>query len=131
MTKNSTKQKSEPQVKRQKTFDLSLTRFELLHLRDLMSILLPPDGNQTLSAALAASEKRSMIESMLWEKLSSLCVEADLPVGDEAPDYVIAAISSPALGVFQINQDLDEASGESVEAGFLPSEDEAEVSDEE
>jgi len=51
----------EPEIKRQAVFELQLSRFELLHLRDLMSILLPPNGEQTLSQALAAVEDRNLI----------------------------------------------------------------------
>lgn len=117
-------QEKEPRVKRQSAFSLHLTRFELLHLRDLMGVLLPPTGAQTLSQALASAEDRSLIESLLWEKLSKLCVEAEIPVDAEAPDYIIAPISPPPLGVFQINQDLTQQ--DSQNAGFLPEDDEEE-----
>ena len=56
INKNVKKKKeiSEPEIKKHLTFELSLTKFELLHLRDLMSVLLPPDGGQTLSQSLAS-----------------------------------------------------------------------------
>ena len=119
----------EPEIKKQTNFSLTLTKFELLHLRDLMGVLLPPDGSQTLSQALAAVEDRSIIESMLWTKLSKLCVDAKLPVESEAPDYIIAPTAPPPMGVFQVNQDLEQQ-GQATIAGFLP-EDEAEDSEEE
>jgi len=121
-----------PKIHRQKTYDLTVTKYELLHIRDLFSVLLPPDGSQTLSQALAEAEGRGIIESMLWEKVSSLCEAADLPLGAESPDYIIAPVSSPALGVFHLNHDVDQpvsAEGE----GFLPndsSEEEVEEEDE-
>lgn len=114
----------EPEIKRQAAFNLNLTRFELLHLRDLMGVLLPPTGAQTLSQALASTEDRSLIESLLWEKVTRLCIEASLPVDAEAPDYIVAPVSPPAMGVFQINQDLQ--SGQPAAAGFLPSDDDGE-----
>jgi hypothetical protein len=122
-----------PKIHRQKTYDLTLTKFELLHIRDLFSVLLPPNGAQTLSQALAEAEGRNLIESMLWEKVSSLCEVADLPLGSESPDYIIAPISSPSLGVFHINHDVDQQeSQESSEGeGFLPDDSTEEESDEE
>lgn len=119
----------EPEIKRQAVFELQLSRFELLHLRDLMSVLLPPTGAQTLSQALAAVEDRNLIESILWEKVSALCSEAGLPLDGEAPDYIVAPTSPPPMGVFQINQDLQ--SGTAQSAGFLPSDEEVEQEEEE
>lgn len=119
-----------PKIHRQKTYDLTLTKFELLHVRDLFSVLLPPDGAQTLSQALAEAEGRGLIESMLWEKVTALCESADLPLNDEAPDYIIAPISSPALGVFHVNHDVEQAEPDGADGGFLP-EDATEEDDQE
>lgn len=110
----------DPEVKRQATFELQLTRFELLHLRDLMGVLLPPDGAQTLSQALAMSEDRVVIESSLWDKVSKCCVDASLPIETEAPDYIIAPTAPPPLGVFQVNHDL--MTPRPGASGFLPEE---------
>lgn len=120
------KTEKKPKIHRQKTFDLNLTKFELLHLRDLMSLLLPPDGQQTLSQSLAELEGRNLIESMLWTKLSSLCESAGLPTDSEAPDYIIAPITSPKLGVFHVNHDLAGESPAEEGIGFLPDEDQQE-----
>jgi hypothetical protein len=116
------KTEKKPKIHRQKTFDLNLTKFELLHLRDLMSLLLPPDGQQTLSQSLAELEGRNLIESMLWAKLSSLCESAGLPTDSEAPDYIIAPITSPKLGVFHLNHNLVDESPNEEGIGFLPDE---------
>lgn len=113
------KQEKDPVIKQYSIFELKLTKFELLHLRDLMSVLLPPDGSQTLSQVLASVEERNLIESMLWEKVSSLCNDAGLPLDSAAPDYIIAPLSPPALGVFQVNQDLS-TQEQSKNSGFLP-----------
>jgi len=98
----------QPEIKRRKTQELRLTRFELLHLRDLMTVVLPPEGKQTLSGALAVLENRTLIEAVLWKKVSKACEEVGLPLGDEAPDYVIAAIAAAPLGVFQLAHDPNE-----------------------
>lgn len=109
----------EPEIKKHATFELSLTKFELLHLRDLMGILLPPDGAQTVSQSLASAEDRSLIESMLWDKLVKLCKAAKLPMETEAPDYIIAPVAPPPMGVFQVNQDLQSQTKNSA-SGWLP-----------
>jgi hypothetical protein len=109
-------------VKRQQTYDLNLTKFELLHIRDLMGVLLPPEGETTLSRSLAAAEGRELIESSLWRKVADLCSAADLPLGSEAPDYIVIPISHPKLGVFQVNHEADDSPDES--SGFLPNEEE-------
>lgn len=127
--KQSVPQVKEPDIKKHETFDLNLTRFELLHLRDLMGVLLPPDGAQTLSQALASAEERSLIESMLWEKVSRLCKQAKLPLEAEAPDYIVAPVAPPPMGVFQVNQDLQDAKRVQL-SGFLPEEEEASEAEE-
>jgi hypothetical protein len=124
-----TKEKK-PKIHRQKTYDLTLTKLELLHIRDLFGVLLPPDGNKTLSQALAELEDRSLIETMLWQKVSHLCSEANLPLNNEAPDYIVAPVSTPQLGVFHINHDMQQNSPQS-ESGFLPESEEQEVDEDE
>ncbi|NBW09581.1 MAG: hypothetical protein EBR82_16305 [Caulobacteraceae bacterium] len=89
-------------IKKNKTTQVKLTKLELVHLRDLMSVLLPPEATKTLSAALAEVESRPIVESILWKKIAAACEEAGLPVADEAPDYIIAAMGTPQLGVFQL-----------------------------
>jgi len=131
-TKKVTKKKEilrEPEIKKHSTFELSLTKFELLHLRDLMSVLLPPDGAQTLSQSLASIEDRSLVESMLWDKVSNLCKQAKLPLDAEAPDYIVAPIAPPPMGVFQVNQDL-QSQNKKLEGGFLPEDEEQAVAEE-
>jgi len=122
--KSAPQKQRDPEVKKQRTFDLHLTRFELLHLRDLMGILLPPDGALTVSQALASTEDRSIIESILWDKVSKLCVDARLPTESEAPDYIVAPLAPPPMGIFQVNHDL--TSNRVNPAGFLPEEEQNE-----
>lgn len=112
----SKEEEKEPVVRRQPVFELTLTKFELLHLRDLMGILLPPDGAQTLSQALATTEDRVLTESMLWEKLTRLCKDAGLPLDAEAPDYIVAPVAPPPMGVFLVNQEMVQSPGS---AGFV------------
>lgn len=94
-----------PPEKKRKLHSVRLTKYELLHLRDLFSVLLPPEGTQTLSQALAALEGRTLIESLLWRKVSAACEAVEIPTGDEAPDFVIAPSASPPLALFQLSSD--------------------------
>ncbi len=93
---------SEPEIKRRKTFTVRLTKFELLHLRDLFSVVLPPEMKETLSIRLAQSQDRLLVEAKLWQKLVRACTEAELPMGDDAPDFVVAAAGAPPIGVFEL-----------------------------
>lgn len=85
-----------------KTYSLTLSVAELVHLRDLFSVLLPPTMTTTVSAALAAATVRKAIEAMLWNKVVNLCGEAGLPVGAQAPDFVVVPVEPPPLDVAQI-----------------------------
>jgi hypothetical protein len=91
-----------PAIKHKKTYEVRFTKFELLHLRDLMSISLPPEGAHTVSETLASLENRVMVESSLWQKLTNACVAVGLPVGDNAPDYIVAPSGIAPMGVFQL-----------------------------
>lgn len=92
----------DPPVKQCKTFTLRLTKFELLHLRDLFSVMLPPEMKETLSQRLAQSQDRALVEAKLWQKLARACRQVGLPMDDDAPDFVVAASTSPPIGVFEL-----------------------------
>ena len=96
---------SKVQIKKKKIYTLKLTKFELLHLRDLMGVLTPPDAKTTVSQHLAEAENRVHIEQFLWNKITELCKEAKLPLGDDAPDYIVAPTNTPTMGVFQISSE--------------------------
>jgi hypothetical protein len=93
------------EIKKKKIHLLKLTKYELLHLRDLFSVSLPPDAKKTVSQVLAESENRAFVETNLWNKVSDACKNAELPMGDDAPDYIIAPTSTPSLGIFQIDSE--------------------------
>lgn len=116
-----------PKVHRQKTFDLTMTKHELLHLRDLMSLMLPPNGEKTVSQVLAELENRNLIESLLWDKVTKLCSNANLPLNNEAPDYIVAPIGPPPMGIFHVNHDVEQPA--TPEVGFIS--DETEETEEE
>lgn len=96
-----------PIAKKRKTYDLRLTKFELVHLRDLFSVLLPPDAVQTLSQSLASLAGRPLVETMLWKKIADACELAELPVGEDAPDFIVAPTSPPPISVFQVASEPD------------------------
>ena len=91
-----------------KSFPLALTRYELLHLRDLFSVALP-NANMTVSQSLASLERRTLVEGHLWQKIQSACREAKIQLSEKAPDYVIVTMGQPQMGVFQLATDPDEA----------------------
>lgn len=94
--------KNSPKKKQRKTYDLRLTKFELVHIRDMFSVVLPPELTKTLSQSLCEVEERQSDEASLWKKIVELCLEANIPVGDDAPSYVVAPAASPPLSVFQL-----------------------------
>lgn len=95
----------QPTVRSKKIFTLKLTRYEMLHLRDLFSVLLPTETSQTISQALAAVEDRRLVEARLWQKVVTTCQKAELPTGDDAPDFVVAATQAPPVGVFKLAEE--------------------------
>lgn len=103
-------------VKRVKTSALNLTLEELIHLRDLFNVRFPSTTNasQTVSQSLAKIEDREVIESRLWDKLTKLLKPSGIPLGDDAPDHVIAMTAPPELGVFpvEVREDFVEEEGD-------------------
>lgn len=108
--------KKERTLKKKKLHILKLTNFELAHLRDLMSISLPPDISKTMSQALAEHEDRLLVEAFLWRKLTAVCLEAGVPMGDDSPDFIVAPSGTPPLSVYQIASDDEDVDGEPEEA---------------
>lgn len=106
----------------QPSFNLKLTKFELVHLRDVLSITSPPDLTRTLSQMLAEAEDRSLVEQKLWSKVAAACDAAQVPMGDDAPDFVAAPMAPPPIGVFRMAHEPQDESPEP--AGFLPKQEE-------
>ena len=92
-------------AKKRKLYRLHLTKLEVMHLRDLCSIMLATDLQKTVSQALANAEQRPIVEASLWNKVARACAEAKLPTGDIAPDFIVAAAAAPQCGVFRIAED--------------------------
>lgn len=107
----------ESKIKKNKMFSLNVTRVELVHLRDMLSILYPSESKKTISQTLADTESRLYEECILWKKVAFLCEEAELPVGDDSPDYAIIPIGHAPMGVFMLSQ--EEADILSEPKGFL------------
>lgn len=100
-------------IKKRKTYEVRFTRSELAHIRDLFSVVLPPDTKKTLSQHLAEVEDRVFLEDRLWEKLATVMKEADVPLGDDAPDHIVAPMGPPPMGVFPFEHDPGDAQEES------------------
>lgn len=84
---------------------LGLDQAELVHLRDLFSVLLPPAADKSVSQVLAASAGRPFTEARLWNKIQAVCASAGVPVGDSAPDFIVTIAAAPELTVFQIERE--------------------------
>lgn len=113
MTKRPTdKRKTEKPVrssssssKKSQYTDLMLSAAELVHLRDLFGIKIPPEMTTTLSECLAAQQQREMIETMLWQKIVAACERLGVAVGDTAPDFTILPTAPSPLAVFEVEQE--------------------------
>jgi hypothetical protein len=96
MAKTTKKQKST------KVYTLELTRKEITHLRNLFGVKFPQQETPSLSQQLAETTKLTHTESELWAKLVNVASEAKVRLGDRAPDFVIASVDQPVLGVYQL-----------------------------
>jgi hypothetical protein len=120
--------------RKRKTFSLRLTRFELIHLRDLLSIRLATELSTTVSQALASGENRPIIEAKLWQTVAAACRDAGVSLDDEAPDFVCASepvTVRPAVGVYRIAEEPDQQASEEEGGGVWMGDDENENDDEE
>lgn len=96
---------SKDKIKKRKTYEVRFTRSELAHIRDLFSVVLPPDTKKTISQHLAEVEDRVFLEDRLWDKLAAVMKEADVPLGDDAPDHIVAPVGPPPMGIFPFEHD--------------------------
>jgi hypothetical protein len=94
--------KTKVAVKRVPSSTMKLSQLEVVHLRDLMSVLLTTSSTTTLSEQLAENENRRHVESRLWEKVCDACAELDVPLENEAPEYVIGLAATPQLNVYEL-----------------------------
>lgn len=85
---------------------LDLTAVELAHIRDLMSVLLPPLGTRTLSQELAISEGRPYIDVVLFEKVYAACKTIGVPTGANAPDFGLVLAETPSIIVTRVQTTL-------------------------
>jgi len=85
-----------------KTYTIKLTKHELVHLRDLFSVGLPPTVRLTVSQALAMKEGRKIVETVLWKKVVKACQDAQVALDDDAPDFVVSASEAPPIDVFLV-----------------------------
>lgn len=99
------KPKQQKNVK--KTTVLSLSRDELVLLRDLMSIRLPPTFEDTISSVIATKQNKSLQETTLWEKIVEACSVLNIGVGELAPDFAIVLAGLPALDIVEIASQQD------------------------
>ena len=99
------------------TFSLTLTKFELVHLRDLFGVTFAPEMTTTVSQMLAASQERSIVESKLWQKISKACKTANVTLGDCAPDFIVTSVGPPPMGVFELAHEPEQQQSEQPQQG--------------
>lgn len=96
-------------------YELKLTLGELVHLRDVFSVVLPNEMNVTISQALAMSEYRQLTETKLWNKIVALCETAEIPMQEHAPDFVVAISGPPPMSIYRLEPNGNQVNGESEE----------------
>lgn len=87
----------------QYVYGLELTAPELIHIRDLFSVI-SPDVTKTLSQKLSMANGMGIHEAKLWKKICIACLTAGIPVGAGAPDYLATDISQPKIDIFPLNK---------------------------
>lgn len=87
---------------------LSLTKNELAHIRNMMSIVLPPTGEVRLSESLEAASRHRGVDKSLWRKVCKSCEEAGVEVGESAPDFVVGPSEPMSLTVYAIEEEEEE-----------------------
>lgn len=92
-------------TKKRKSGVLNIEIDELQLLRDVMSVVIEsregPPGVR-VSDIVADFTKLSEAEQRLWKKVKNLCVELQVPVEKEAPDYVITMVDKPFVNIFEV-----------------------------
>ena len=106
-----------PPARKHVTHSLTLTPLELLHLRDLFSVKLPPELKMTVSQMLAAAEERPLIETALWNKVAQACKSAKVPLDDAAPDFAVIPNGPPSCGVYRIAAEPQDDSPQEEDTG--------------
>lgn len=108
------KKKSAPTRRRKSTktanvATLSLTAEELEFLRDLFSITVAHEHEQTRDAEdsvcqmLAEATQRQDLEGSLWEKIVEACEQNDVSTGNDAPNYSITTTNMPVTQIYRMD----------------------------
>lgn len=110
-SKKTAKKPGRPKKVIEQTFALELTRDEIVHIRNVLSVVLPPTGETRLSESLIeASELDEVVDVNLWQKVWNLCEQVGIEVGDDAPDFLVGPCEPTPLAVFQINLEEEDDS---------------------
>jgi hypothetical protein len=88
-----------------KSIELKLTRAELEHIRDMMSVMVAKTRTKTLSVLLSEHKNSTGQEARLWKKILELCDENSITVGKDAPDYLVGVINNPTFAMITLPSD--------------------------
>ena len=80
--------KSIPPPSKQEGVELTISKKQLEHLRDLMSVTLG-EGGTFISQMLAVKTMAKSDEHNLWELISGACMREEVQIGADAPDICL------------------------------------------
>jgi len=90
-----------------KSITLKLTSNELVHVRDLFSILMPQNYVLTLSESLATQNDTEKLENKLWTKIYNLCKCNNISTDKDADDFAVMIANQPQLEIQRIKLETD------------------------
>jgi len=90
-----------------KSITLKLTSNELVHVRDLFSILMPQNYVLTLSESLATQNDTEKLENKLWTKIYNLCKCNNISIDKDADDFAVMIANQPQLEIQRIKLETD------------------------
>lgn len=91
------------------TFEVKLTKPELEHLRDVMSVLIPSDEDPiSISVVLAKAKSSLEAEQLLWQKLVKVFETAEVDMEDDVPNYMVTPVTIPAMSICQVEFNCDD-----------------------
>jgi len=116
-TKKPLVKKSKSVVKKElETFEVRLTKPELEHLRDVMSVLIPDeDVPRSISIVLANAKNAAEAEQLLWQKIVKVCELANVDLEDDVPNYMVTPVTIPAMSICQVEFNSDDSEEEFVD----------------
>lgn len=90
---------------KRKSIELKLTKAELEHIRDMLSVMVAKDRHKTLSMLLSEHKNTMAQEARLWRKVEEVCKENGVAIGAKAPDYLVGVLNKPKFAMITLPSD--------------------------